>query len=76
MSAHAFTDPTIRQKLEAKGEPFQAISGGQTILETATSSWWRAWWIWLMGKAHCPKAVTSIRWCSSWLSGRSNKLFR
>jgi hypothetical protein len=36
MSAHAFNDPTIRQKLEAKGEPFQAISGGQTILETAT----------------------------------------
>ena len=36
MSAHAFTDPAIRQKLEAKGEPFQAVSGGQTILETAT----------------------------------------
>ncbi len=36
MSAHAFNDPTIRQKLEAKGEPFQAASGGQTILETAT----------------------------------------
>ncbi len=36
MSAHAFNDPTIRQKLEAKGEPFEAISGGQTILETAT----------------------------------------
>jgi len=36
MSAHAFNDPTIRQKLEAKGEPFQAISGGQTVLETAT----------------------------------------
>ncbi len=36
MSAHAFSDPTIRQKLEAKGEPFQAASGGQTILETAT----------------------------------------
>lgn len=36
MSAHAFNDPTIRQKLEAKGEPFQAVSGGQTILETAT----------------------------------------
>ncbi len=32
----AFNDPTIRQKLEAKGEPFQANSGGQTILETAT----------------------------------------
>ncbi len=36
MSAHAFSDPAIRQKLEAKGEPFQAASGGQTILETAT----------------------------------------
>jgi hypothetical protein len=36
MSAHAFTDPAIRGKLEAKGEPFQAVSGGQTILETAT----------------------------------------
>lgn len=36
MSAHAFSDPTIRQKLEAKGEPFQAVSGGQTVLETAT----------------------------------------
>ncbi len=36
MSAHAFNDPAIRQKLEAKGEPFQANSGGQTVLETAT----------------------------------------
>jgi len=36
MSAHAFTDPAIRQKLEAKGEPFQANSGGQTLLDTAT----------------------------------------
>lgn len=36
MSAHAFNDPTIRQKLEAKGEPFEANSGGQTVLETAT----------------------------------------
>ncbi len=36
MSTHAFNDPTIRQKLEAKGEPFEANSGGQTILETAT----------------------------------------
>jgi hypothetical protein len=36
MSAHAFNDPTIRQKLEAKGEPFEASSGGQTVLETAT----------------------------------------
>jgi hypothetical protein len=36
MSAHAFTDPAIKGKLEAKGEPFQAVSGGQTVLETAT----------------------------------------
>jgi len=36
MSAHAYNDPAIRQKLEAKGEPFQANSGGQTVLETAT----------------------------------------
>jgi hypothetical protein len=36
MSAHAFNDPTIRHKLEAKGEPFEANSGGQTVLETAT----------------------------------------
>ena len=36
MSAHAFNDPIIRQKLEAKGEPFEANSGGQTVLETAT----------------------------------------
>jgi hypothetical protein len=36
MSAHAFNDPAILQRLEAKGEPFQANSGGQTILETAT----------------------------------------
>jgi len=36
MSAHAFNDDTIRQRLEAKGEPFMANSGGQTVLETAT----------------------------------------
>ena len=36
MSAHAYNDPAIRQKLEAKGEPFQANSGSQTVLETAT----------------------------------------
>ena len=36
MSAHAFNDPAILQRLEAKGEPFQANSGGQTVLETAT----------------------------------------
>jgi hypothetical protein len=36
MSTHAITDDAIRQKLEAKGEPFEANSGGQTVLETAT----------------------------------------
>jgi hypothetical protein len=36
MSAHAFSDPNIRGKLEAKGEPFEANPGGQTVLETAT----------------------------------------
>ena len=36
MSDHAFNDLAIRQKLEAKGEPFQANAGGQTVLETAT----------------------------------------
>jgi hypothetical protein len=36
MSAHAFNDPSIRARLEAKGEPFEANAGGQTVLETAT----------------------------------------
>jgi hypothetical protein len=35
MSAHAFMDDTIRQRLEAKGEPIQANPGGQVVLETA-----------------------------------------
>jgi hypothetical protein len=35
MSAHAFADETIRQRLEAKGEPIQANPGGQVVLETA-----------------------------------------
>jgi hypothetical protein len=36
MSAHAFADDTIRQRLAAKGEPIQAAPGGQVVLETAT----------------------------------------
>jgi hypothetical protein len=36
MSAHAFEDVTIRQRLEAKGEPVIAETGSQAILETAT----------------------------------------
>jgi hypothetical protein len=36
MSAHAFADAAIRQRLEAKGEPFLAEKGGQAVLETAT----------------------------------------
>lgn len=36
MSAHAFEDLTIRQRLEAKGEPVLAETGSQAILETAT----------------------------------------
>jgi hypothetical protein len=36
MSAHAFADETIRQRLAAKGEPVQAQPGGQVVLETAT----------------------------------------
>jgi hypothetical protein len=36
MSAHAFADDTIRQRLAAKGEPVQAVPGGQVVLETAT----------------------------------------
>ncbi len=36
MSAHAFIDDTIRQRLAAKGEPVQAKPGGQVVLETAT----------------------------------------
>jgi hypothetical protein len=36
MSAHAFADGGIRQKLETKGELVEADAGGQTVLETAT----------------------------------------
>ena len=36
MSAHAFGDNTLRQRLAAKGEPVLVEPGTQTILETAT----------------------------------------
>ena len=36
MSAHAFNDPTIRQRLEAKGEPVLFDPGMDTVLETQT----------------------------------------
>lgn len=36
MSAHAFSDETIRQRLAAKGEPVEAVPGGQVVLETAS----------------------------------------
>ncbi len=36
MSAHAFIDDTIRQRLAAKGEPVQSTPGCQVVLETAT----------------------------------------
>ena len=36
MSANAFNDPAIRQRLEAKGEPVLAEPGGETVLETQT----------------------------------------
>ena len=36
MSAHAFNDAAVRQKLEAKGEPVLAEPGTQAVLETAT----------------------------------------
>ena len=36
MSAHAFNDEGIRQRLQAKGEPVKADPGAQTVLETAT----------------------------------------
>jgi len=36
MSAHAFEDTSIRQRLEAKGEPVQVDMGTQTVLETQT----------------------------------------
>jgi hypothetical protein len=36
MSAHAFMDDTVRQRLAAKGEPVQSAPGSQVVLETAT----------------------------------------
>jgi hypothetical protein len=36
MSAHAFSDNAIRQRLAAKGEPVMIEAGGETILETQT----------------------------------------
>ena len=36
MSAHAFRDEAVRQRLAAKGEPLQAEPAGQALLETAT----------------------------------------
>jgi len=36
MSAHAFNDPTISQRLESKGEPVLAEPGKRVLLETAT----------------------------------------
>ena len=36
MSEHAFMDEALRQRLAAKGEPFQADPGSEVILETAT----------------------------------------
>jgi hypothetical protein len=36
MSAHAFNDSAIRQRLAAKGEPVMVVPGGETILETQT----------------------------------------
>ena len=36
MSPHAFNDPSIRQRLEAKGDAVLAEPGGETILETQT----------------------------------------
>ncbi len=36
MSSHAFNDEALRQRLAAKGEPVQANTGSQVVLETAT----------------------------------------
>jgi hypothetical protein len=36
MSAHAFEDEAIRQRLEAKGEPLLVEPGSQAVLDTAT----------------------------------------
>lgn len=36
MSKHAYEDTTLRERLQTKGEPFQAEPGAEMILETAT----------------------------------------
>jgi len=36
MSKHAYEDNTLRDRLQTKGEPFQAEPGAEMILETAT----------------------------------------
>ena len=36
MSKHAYEDSTLRDRLQTKGEPFQAEPGAEMILETAT----------------------------------------
>jgi hypothetical protein len=36
MSEHAYSDNTLRERLEKKGEPFLAEPGAEMILETAT----------------------------------------
>jgi hypothetical protein len=36
MSSHAFSDESLRQRLAAKGEPFQADPGSEMVLDTAT----------------------------------------
>ena len=36
MSEHAFRDPAVRQRLEAKGEPVLAEPGSEAVLETQT----------------------------------------
>ncbi|MBM3143369.1 MAG: hypothetical protein FJ010_00085 [Chloroflexi bacterium] len=36
MSKHAYDDSTLRDRLQTKGEPFQAEPGAEMILETAT----------------------------------------
>ena len=36
MSEHAFTDDNLRDRLAAKGEPFQSDPGAEVVLETAT----------------------------------------
>lgn len=36
MSEHAFSDPSVKQRLEAKGEPILAEPNSEMVLETAT----------------------------------------